>query len=68
MWDVPQNGRVLPVGSHLEDGRGFLVVVQDGVGVVPPSTRHLERVADLDDNVGEAVPLTKLWVGRTERS
>lgn len=43
-------------------------MVQDGVGVVPPSTRHLELVADLDGDVGEAVFLTKLWVGRTERS
>lgn len=48
------------MGSHLEDGRGFLVVVQDGTGVVPPSPRCLELVADLDGDVGEAVLLTKL--------
>lgn len=62
-WLGPSCGQ-----THLEDGRGFLVVVQDGVGVVPPSTRHLELIADLDGDVGEAVLLTKLWVGRTERS
>lgn len=54
--------------SHLEDDRGFLVVVQDGVGVGPPSPRRLELVADLDGDVGEAVLLTKLWVGRMEGS
>lgn len=48
--------------SHLEDGRGVLVVVQDGVGVVLPSFSFLELVADLDGDVGKAVPLTKLWV------
>ena len=68
MLYVPQDGWVLPVGSHLEDGRGFLVVVQGGVGVVPPSPRRLELVGDLDGDVGEAVLLTKLWVGRMEGS
>lgn len=40
----------------------------DGVGVVPPFLGCLELITDLDGDVGEAVILTKLWVGRTERS
>lgn len=62
-WLGPSYGQ-----SHLKDGRGLLVVVQDGVGVLLPSPRRLELVADLDGDVGEAVLLTKLWVGRMGRS
>lgn len=54
-WLGPPCGK-----SYLEDSRGVLVVVQDGVGVVPLSSKCLELVADLDGNVGKAVPITQL--------
>lgn len=43
-------------------------MVQDGVGVVLPSFSFLELVADLDGDVGKAVPLTKLWMTEEARS
>lgn len=46
--------------SHLEDGRGLPVDVQDRVGVAPLVLGVLELVADLDSNVGEAVLFTEL--------
>lgn len=46
--------------SHLEDGRGLSIEVQDRLGMVPPALGGLELVADLDTDVGEAVLLTEL--------
>ena len=53
--------------SHLEDGEGFSVEVQNRVGMVPLALQSLELVADVDTDVGEAVILTELQLPSNAR-
>lgn len=54
---APQDGLLVAVGSHLEEGSRLCVEVQDRLGRVPRVLSSVELVADLDADVGEVVLL-----------
>lgn len=58
--DGSLEGLILTVSSHLENGGGLTVDVQDRVGMAPLVLGVLELVADLDTDVREAVLFTEL--------